>query len=557
MAHYEWFYVPFTHYSSLIDGILSSKSLQRPQKNNKKGYIMFTYAKSACALLAFSLPLTTYALPIDNPVNQQPWGPLIEFAGNGSEVDAISRLREIDHLQMTMMNHSKYDDDTETFIAEIWTLVEKFKLKKLHRLLPVNVDDWNQISLQGVLEGDEYSVTTTHRKNIDNIQITNFSDSHFLFRTQEVPMDDGPNHYIINNQIKLGFGAQSWQSMRNATNESLRLITSSTLPKTQQVGGDDIHEKVKALNINLDSQDLEVVSSFWSAFPNIWGFISSVGVVNDIILEEESTNEFKHLNISFSLDDGKTAASYPALTSYLEDLEDLLDASLEIHNSNGQLLKISIDTTAKRGNVKLVIGSEGLIPTNGDVLSTKTPHKFDDNSHQLTGVVNANVEILGVKTKISDLVSTIDYIPSADKVQANMQINKAPTVEVSGAALGIFPTAMLDVFMPTNIDEIIGEFFEIACKGNDGQGIINNLELRNIDSSNQNGFTQLSVDTRFETISNLFVRIGMNIVNGRLIPSKDASNDIDKFINDARIAFNNDINLYENTIRAKSVASRL
>jgi len=109
--------------------------------------------------------------------------------------------------------------------------------------------------------------------------------------------------------------------------------------------------------------------------------------------------------------------------------------------------------------------------------------------------------------------------------------------------------------MPSNLEGIIGPFFYVACNGNNGEGIITNLELSNVKSDNSSnttsGFTQISANTSFETFSNLFVRIGMNIVNSRLIPSDAASKDIDLFVDNARRAFNNDVDIYEASIKTR------
>jgi len=509
-------------------------------------------SRVTCALFGILLPFTAQASTA--PSSDANWKPLVSFAGNGDRSMAIQRLREIDQLQSAMVNNTRYDTQTETFITQMWELIESFNLKKLHATLPISVDDWNQLSLKGKRNDNEYNITMTHQKSLDDVQITDFGDSYVMFKTKTVTAPDGLTHYIINNQVKAGFGAQSWQSAQIAANDALQLISTMA----EGTASDSFKEKAHSLSADLEASDINVLSSAWSSFPNVWAFMSSIGQINDVVVEGKSTAAVKHLNLSFSLDKNKTEDNYPALSAYLDKLEDLMDASFEVFDENGRLMKMSVDTTTMNGQIEIVVGNGGIYPVSDGKPMLAHLHTFGEKAVTLTGVMNSNIEILGVKTKIANLTSTIEYAPKADKALVKMRINQAPTIAIGGAALGFIPTPMIDLFMPSNLKEIIGQFFEVACNGNDGEGIITNLELSNIkpegNSNTNTGFTQISATTSFETFSNLFVRIGMNIVNSRLIPNEAASKDIDAFIDNARSAFNNDVDIYEASIQTKSLS---
>ena len=517
-------------------------------------------SRLTCALLGILLPFTAQASSdtisgaANNSVSDANWKPLIAFAGNGDRTTAIQRLREIDQLQSAMMNNTRYDTETETFMTEMWKLIESFNLRKLHATLPINVDEWNQLSLKGERNDKEYNITMTHQKSLDDVKITDFGDSYVMLKTKTITAPSGLTHYVIDNQIKAGFGAQSWQSAQIAANDTLQLI--SSMAESTTASGDSFKEKVKSLSPELDASDINVLSSAWSSFPNVLAFMSSIGQINDVIVEGKSSATVKHLNLSFSLDKNKTEEHYPALSSYLDKLENLMDASFEVFDEHGRLIKMSIDTTTMNGQIEVVVGNDGIYPIRDDKPMLAHLYKFGENAVTLTGVMNSNIEILGVKTEIANLTSTIEYTPNADKVGVKMRINQAPTIAVGGAALGFIPTPMIDLFMPSNLKEIIGKFFDVACNGNNGEGIITSLELSNIkpssSSSSNAGFTQISANTSLETFSNLFVRIGMNIVNSRLIPNDAASKDIDLFIDNARVAFNNDVDIYEASTPIKS-----
>jgi len=512
-------------------------------------------SRITCALFGILLPFTAQASTA--PSSDANWKPLVSFAGNGDRSMAIQRLREIDQLQSAMVNNTRYDTETETFITQMWELIESFNLRKLHATLPINVGEWNQLSLKGKRNDNEYNITMTHQKSLDDVQITDFGDSYVMFKTKTVTAPDGLTHYIINNQIKAGFGAQSWQSAQIAANDALQLI-STMAEDTATSTSDSFKENAHSLSADLDASDINVLSSAWTSFPNVWAFMSSIGQINDVIVEEKSTATVKHLNLSFSLDKNKTEKNYPALSAYLDKLEDLMDASFEIFDENGRLMKMSVDTTTMNGQIEIVVGNGGIYPVSDGKPMLTHLHTFGEKAVTLTGVMNSNIEILGVKTKIANLTSTIEYAPKADKALVKMRINQAPTITIGGAALGFIPTPMIDLFMPSNLKDIISQFFDVACNGNNGEGIITNLELSNIKpdgNSNANtGFTQISATTSFETFSNLFVRIGMNIVNSRLIPSEAASKDIDTFIDNARGAFNNDVDIYEASIQTKNLS---
>ena len=76
----------------------------------------------------------------------------------------------------------------------MWNLIESFNLRKLHEILPVKNDGWNQLTLKGV-RNNEYNVSMTHQKSLDNTRASDFGDSYVMFKTQKLTAPDGLTHY--------------------------------------------------------------------------------------------------------------------------------------------------------------------------------------------------------------------------------------------------------------------------------------------------------------------------------------------------------------------------
>ena len=64
----------------------------------------------------------------------------------------------------------------------------------------------------------------------------------------------------------------------------------------------------------------------------------------------------------------------------------------------------------------------------------------------------------------------------------------------------------------------------------------------------------LTLKSEMEGLDNFFIRIGMGIVNDRVLPSEATTQELNRLIFDAQEAFAADLDWFEKTTRGRSLA---
>jgi len=132
----------------------------------------------------------------------------------------------------------------------------------------------------------------------------------------------------------------------------------------------------------------------------------------------------------------------------------------------------------------------------------------------------------------------IQYLSAPDGVKVVSQVTEVPDISVKGNALGMMPTSMINMVLPKDLNQIMTDFFAVACKGNDGKGILVGAQFQQARGDQS---AKLIVKTAFEGLDNFFVRVGMGIISDRVIPDPKVSVELRKLIFDSQDAFDRDL----------------
>ncbi|MDB4987951.1 MAG: hypothetical protein JWN04_3129, partial [Myxococcaceae bacterium] len=141
------------------------------------------------------------------------------------------------------------------------------------------------------------------------------------------------------------------------------------------------------------------------------------------------------------------------------------------------------------------------------------------------------------------LKTDVFYQPHAGYMESGLTFTQVPKIEVEGAALGFVPTALVDAFIPGNIESVTRDFLNVAAKGNDGKGFVGVLRMGVGKEGSTKGVLEAGVD--FDALDNFLVKIGLGMVSDKLIPDADAFSDIKKFSTDLYDGFVKDLARFE------------
>ena len=472
------------------------------------------------------------------------WKPSVEMAGNGEAKVAVDKLREMTDLQRVVLNHTEYHQQTQDFVDGLWASLERFDLRKFYSLLPEETDGWRQLRVYGSREGKLYRMGP-EASILGNEQgeLQALGDLSVLIKARQVPNKNKFN-YLLSSTLSVGVGNLQWPSVMDATEETFRIIVNGddSFRRNSQFTPDFLYQaKVHAMNPALGDEDVAIIAPLWAAFPEMWNLLAALGQVQEVVVDSPKNQDYQHLQAAFQIKPGMMAKRYPELAHHLDILNSLLKFQMNINNDSGRVLAVRVDSKNLMAYVEAYVQDGNLLPVkDGRVLRRPFVTQFT-GERTLTATIDSTMNILGIITHMSNVKADIHYVQTAQGAKVTTQVTKVPDVEVAGYALGIMPTGMINLFIPGSIDELMREFLEVACSGNDGNGIIAQMHFEH---GQDNGQTKVHFTSEFEGLDNFMVRIGMGIVSDRIIPDNDVSGDIRRLVFDTQDAFTKDLDQF-------------
>lgn len=492
------------------------------------------------ATLMVSAPGQAITSPYVDPV----WRPFIMLAGDGDPQHASERLERIKLLQNTMVNHTRVDDDTQAFVDAIWRSMEKFDLKGFYKLLPEQEGRRRQLNVSGRWAENEYRYSTVKKAqggfSADPMPLGDVNINVTATELQNLTLS---SRYLLQGNVRAGVGASNWQIVRDAGNEVLNAASFSPKQFLQVDETTEIAMRKRAGEIypSLGTKDVDFLLPLWHAFPHLADLVVSMANIEDVVVEDDNNKGYREYTLVLALDQAKLEKLYPHFSKYLKNVDDLVNATIDLYDENGRLMRLGVNTETWRLTLNTVLSFGGIVPRTQNELLLDKVRRFGDAPVAMRVNVDADIDVLGILTQVSELQANFGYVPNTDRLTLESNINVVPNVKVEGAFLNIVPARVIDAFIPGNIAEIITEFFRVACEGNMGQGIVANLALEN---TNVPGVIDAKVDGTVLAIDNPFVQIGMRIFNTRMIPGDKASEDIRRLFFASQQAFYDDFDLF-------------
>lgn len=483
----------------------------------------------------------TSAIAVTPEIVSRGWKAQVEMNGDGNADVAVTRLREITELQKVVLQNTEFHEQTQRFIDELWASLESFNLTRYYNLLPETDGEWRQLKVYGARNGRLYQVGPIAEQVGFNPsgQASAIGDFSAVIKARQVEGDLG-THYLLQNSLELGTGPIQWSSVQQAAQETLRLVVDGDpvfSSREQAAIAQSYRDKVIRMNPNLGSEDVDVIAPLWAAFPALWDLLAQMGRIEDVVYHDLDQG-YRQLKASFVIDPERMKGSYPAISNHIVNMDRLFHGSLRLSDERGELLSGTIDSRTLRGQIQLFVTDGRVVPVKGGKVLMDAPPIPDGQPWNFTAQMDGTVSVLGVVTHLQNLKAKVQYLSDSDGVKVVSQITEVPDITVKGNALGIMPTSMINVVLPKNLDEIMREFMGVACKGNDGKGILIGAHFQQADKDKT---ARLIVKSAFEGLDNFFVRFGMGIVSDRVIPDPKVSEELRRFAFDAQDAFVRDL----------------
>lgn len=503
-------------------------------------------------LLGSSFGSVAFALAVSDPV-QTGWAPLVRLYGQGDASSTVKELSKLTTAYTTALHHTEIDAPTQAFLDGLYEDIEDFDLDSFHDRLPERRGKSHELWVRGDLVGKKYLIRRADGKTPFQVTLGG-ARNELAAMSSVVRSTPGRSHggrptYLLSTRYGVGIGAVAWDRVTEANAEFARLFAQGKLgDEAAPEPSSEVRRRVRTLHPNLLDEDLAILTVLFAAYPQLSETLSRIGQVEDVRTTWPSKG-YQQISLRVHGVIDRIGEHYPALAKHLGRLDDLARVDMRWLDAKGRtLLTMKLDSDRLIFHLQCYVKDGKLLPARGQKVFEDEPLEYLGGELERTRtLVDARFKMLGVIVELDDMLLENTYRPSAGYAEMSSSLRAAPkSIHVQGAALGFLPTRLLDAFIPGNIESITRDFFEVAAKGNGARGATLSFKLGTKEVGHNGVFESAS---EIEALDSFLVKIGLGMVNDRLIPNDRAFRDVKQFATDLHDAFVRDLSRYASRAR--------
>jgi hypothetical protein len=270
------------------------------------------------------------------------------------------------------------------------------------------------------------------------------------------------------------------------------------------------------LHPKLAEEDVAPLALLFDAYPATSRAISRLGQLENV-RDTDTGKGYRHVTLSMRGLPDRLAEHHPELAKHLRKLGKIGRIDMRwVDQKSRTLMRWFVDSESLVMRAECYLKDGLVLPFSGGLVFDAEPVDLAAPEVRRTRtIVNGRFQMLGVVVKIENLKSDLWYEPHGTYARLHVSQTSMPKVEIEGAALGFLPTGLIDAFIPGNMHDLTLDFFRVATKGNDGKGVSFWIHV-GAEQADSDGVLETGFD--IEALDNSLVKMGVGMVNDRLVP---------------------------------------
>jgi len=227
----------------------------------------------------------------------------------------------------------------------------------------------------------------------------------------------------------------------------------------------------------IDRQNDRILNAISNDFPGLFQITSRYCDIEKIISSDnKNTTDALGFNIRVRLNHEAFSSHYPELGKLLKKWREIVKFKARIFDNQDQLMgMVELDSTNNLFTLQFRISGDRFIPIqdNGILEINNGFGPTGAGSTRFKMVCDIQLNIVGMQLKIATLPVILDYRNSDGGPHLKARLAQLPQkIEADGSVYGVIPVWLVDLMIPSNVQEIIHSFFQTLAMGNDGNGSV-------------------------------------------------------------------------------------
>lgn len=476
------------------------------------------------ALLAFASWMNIAAYTFDDVVRD-----IVPGRQGAEAVREIAGLLEKTSIQI------KSDQDTEKFIKFFTKTLGQFDFMKLYgnSYFKDEGNGFRGVMFQGCNRDDYYNVNivTTPDSRCDVSRIWDYSTRYSLKKNDKPVL--GKRSFIASvNSIT----ATKKYSHRNGL-----AFVAGLLKVIDPVNIRSLNSPECSLHGAIQGDARKVVNEFYRSFPRVSEFFDRYANIRSLVtIQNFKGVPYTHCDVRYGYRFDKLKEDFPQLEKSLRDIEELYRMNFKFKNNNGHtIIALVFDSRndvlccsfyTRQGRF-IPFDDQGT-PYFNEEVAPATVKEFS-----YSAVLDMLHNVHGLKFSTSNVVFRLQYSTTPKKGLLKVRLEDVQKTAISGSLYHFLPKWLLDLFVPTNMEQLIYDFSQVMLKANDGEGTVAAFEWDTSDPGN----VLLNFRAVSEFIDNYFIRYGLKIWSKKVRSDSPLSLEVKKLMEKLIGAFKADL----------------
>jgi hypothetical protein len=496
--------------------------------------------------LVLSLLAPAAALALTNAFDgvSAGWKPMVSWWGAGDAHKAVTSLAQLTTAFSAVLHRSQVDAPTREFVDDALEELGDFDLGDFHDLLPEQQAGFRQLRLRGDLRGDRYLIRRAEPGANFLVSVRGprrgVADMSQVLRAKRIQPKDGPRSYLLDLSLGVGVGNLSWDHTVQAIADFGRIVADAD-PRVAASDlahpSDDAVTLTKRLHPKLGPEDVASAALLFDAYPAVSRTFSQLGELEDL-RAQPSGSGYQHVTVRMRALPARLSRTHPAFAEHLRKLGSVAHFDFRWVDDKGRtLMRWVIDSERLMFSTECYLKEGKILPVAGKrVFADEGIDPMGDALKRSQLFMHTRMSMFGITITLRDLRANVRYTPGATHGLLVGSVQTPPQVEVTGGAVGL-----IDALIPGNLRSLTYDFFEQAAHGNDKKGIVIAIGAGS-ETPAQGGVIEW--DMQLEALDSKLVKMGVGMVNERLVPSDEVLTDAKALLTALHDAFISDLARY-------------
>jgi hypothetical protein len=427
---------------------------------------------------------------------------------------ACDRIEKIFQLNALISEQLMVDEYLLSEIYDLDSRLTEMDAVDFYDALPYTVagSPWQAVRVKGVSHSDTYKIQLAHPQT--GKSHTSFSRTapgasghqnrfgDMSFRTMIKPTQANTFRFRTRGELYLDdLPADNLARMLNSVLQ--------TLWAQAAFGQDPPSDFLDRSSLNLPSR--KILYAIAIDFPNLFELINQYVKIEDVVsqhIEYRDNSVMFDLRGQFNRDAFVT--NYPEIGKLLNTLKGMILIRSRILDEQGrQVGTLEVDSEKNVVTLRFRTFNGRLLPIDPSPrFAAYTGFSLLDKEYKQFQIISdMHLSVIGLHFEIEGMKMVLDHSNSDQGLYLKANMKQSPqAVAVSGRAFGFLPVWLIDFFIPSNVEEIVSDYFETLANSNDGQGA--EVEIGSL--TQQAGGNSIWLRAEADIISNGASNLGFN-----------------------------------------------